>query len=294
MTTTVQTLGVGTAQPQRWAAALAGRNASNQFYPLDKLTGVFVGERGNGKSSILQTNPDCFILNVDRTAAVVRPLQAVMWPVVDHENGNIVDESGRPIVLTFEHVQDKVKQLVALARTNDNRPACVGLDSLPGLLALGKMFLARKNNKATWNELWVQDRKWYDRLYEMIEILGYDLRQAGYGIFWTCTLTKKVLSVSQEIQRPAVEWPFSDTFANRIFDLADLIMPVTVEARKVTTQGQPDAYLHERYVDFTDPFTMGAAKGRNLEGKIKLERNAGWQSLVAAYNAQNPVTAPTS
>lgn len=288
MTSTLQTLGVGTAHPQKWAASLAGAPDPNQFYPLDKLTGAFIGERGNGKSSILQSNPNCFIINVDRTAAVVKPLQAVMWPTVDAKTGNVVGENGKPLILDFTAVRKKVDQLVALAKNDQPRPSCVGLDSLPGLLALGKAHLAKMQNKATWNELWIQDRKWYDRLYELIELLGYDLRQAGYGIFWTCTLTKKVLTVSTEMIRPSVEWPFSDTFANRIFDLADLIIPVSIEPKKVSTK-DGDRYDLQRYIDFTDPFTMGAAKGRNLEGKIYLPKNEGWKALETEYNKQNQV-----
>lgn len=286
MTTTAlhQTLGAGTSAPRKWAASLAPRS-DNKPRPLGKLQGMLVGPYGNGKSVLIQSNPDMFIVNADGFSAHIDNPQATMWPAAGES-------------ITFEDIVGKVGVLTKMAQKNEPRPETVAFDGLPGLIEMGKGFLVRRYNVKnpaskidSWADLVTIDRTQWYKLYAIIQGLRSDLRAAGYGTWYLAGLSKKNLNMGQDMLISAVEWPFSDTLANDILSLSEIVVPIVVDWREVIDpETKRKSFVGDRYAHFTDPTMAGIAKAMSITEKIALPKGSGWQALEAAYNKANGLT----
>lgn len=279
-----QKLATGQTAAQEWAQKLAGVIPGPQVYPLNRMFGMFIGPHGAGKSSVIQGNPDCLIINTDLTSAVIKPCRAPMWPHIGPA-GTIVDVDGKVFRLTWEAIRQKIDMLVQMAKEDQPRPECVCIDSISGLITVLRDWVCRQKKFKDWSE--ADDKTDGSRVYEIVAKVPFELRAAGYGFWYTCGLDRETIQLTRDTASVEKKWAVSESALRRFQYSLEMVVPITIEFEKVTRPGQPAAWIGKRYADFTDPQTAGAAKNRNIEGKIFLPPNEGWQALQKAYEEAN-------
>jgi len=80
------------------------------LYSLRNLFGMVVGEQNSGKSYLFQSCPDAFVINLDLSSTVSPHAKCAVWPGIGLD-GRPMDVDGKPLIITWDHVEAKIKQL---------------------------------------------------------------------------------------------------------------------------------------------------------------------------------------
>lgn len=286
---------IASKYPSLGSAVVTGR------VPLGRMLGLVVGEAGAGKSFLLQSNPNAFIINLDGTPAVCPTSEAVMWPVPGAD-GRPTDERGNPIVLTWKLVEEKQKQLIELAKNNQPRPETVVIDTLGAALRLLRPYVASLYGREQFHE--IDGRLGWERLFDTLIEYGATLRRHGYGVYYIAHLSRKHIPLSEQQHVEEYKILISDGLYARMFPMFDLVIPITttwdvreevnevevkIGDRVIKKNNVVSKKVREHFATFSNPKLEGIAKVRTLQPMetLKLPNNGAWAALQAAYEAAN-------
>ena len=174
-----QDLAVGKTGAQKFSGL--GFSGQRMVHPPGQLLGLLVGMPSAGKSFFVQSNPNAFIINTDGTSTTNPNPQACMWPGVT-PNGEPMDVGGSKMVLTWDAILEKKKQLIHMSETGQPRPQTIVLDSLGPSIQLMKDWVTKKAGRENWKEL--DGRRAWDDVYDGLLRFSLDLRRHGYGFFY--------------------------------------------------------------------------------------------------------------
>lgn len=281
-----------------------GSVAGNTQYPLGKMFGLLVGESSSGKSFVMQSNPDAYIINVDETAAVYPNAPAVMFPVAGSD-GRPMDESGNPVVMTWDHVEQKKKILCDLANDNKPRPDTVVLDTISDSLRLLKPYIAKMYNREKFSD--VDGRLGWERLYETLIDFAVTLRRHGYGVFFVCHLARKHIPIADNQHVEEYRIMLSDGLYARLFPMFDVVVPVMaawrteekvietvtkVGGKEVKRKVPQSLKVRKHTAAFENEKLEGITKTRTLSKMVSVDlpESGPWQALEDAFDKAN--TAP--
>ncbi len=297
-----QTLAIGkTAAPKYPELGMSGVDMKPD---LNHNFIMLVGIPGCGKSCILQSNPDAFIFNLDMSPTVTN-LQATMWPGIGRD-GRLIDGTGGSTECTWDEVRRRVDILHDMAAKNKPRPTLICFDSLAGMFRVTRPWLAKKFKKEEWKDL---GQTGWTEMYDVITAMPFELRASGYGVAYTCHLTKQYIQLSQEITEVVPELTVTGNFFKQLHPIFDLVAPVKVKLIETRTKSMKDlknskgevvdrTEIEEvkfgpvHCIDFSDPFLAGITKNRNITGTIPFDRENGWAKLEEAYKTANPDAYP--
>jgi hypothetical protein len=293
------TLATGSTAQNKYPSL--GKVAGNSQYPLGKTFGLLVGESGAGKSFVMQSNPDAYILNLDETPSVCPNSEAVMFPVAGPD-GRPVDESGNPIVLTWDHIEEKKKTLCQLATSNQPRPKTVVLDTIMQALRLLRPHVAKMYGRETFRE--VDGRLGWERLFDTLIEFAVTLRQHGYGVIFTCHLSRKHIPISDNQHVEEYRIMLSDGLYARLFPMFDVVIPVIAEWKVEEVEVEKEVTINgktiKRKVKHTEKIRKHTAAFENekLEGitktrtlspltQVELPSVNAWDALENAFDKAN-------
>jgi len=293
------TLATGSTAQNKYPSL--GKVAGNSQYPLGKTFGLLVGESGAGKSFVMQSNPDAYILNLDETPSVCPNSEAVMFPVAGPD-GRPVDEAGNPIVLTWDHIEEKKKTLCQLATSNQPRPKTVVLDTIMQALRLLRPHVAKMYGRETFRE--VDGRLGWERLFDTLIEFAVTLRQHGYGVIFTCHLSRKHIPISDNQHVEEYRIMLSDGLYARLFPMFDVVIPVIAEWKVEEVEVEKEVTINgktiKRKVKHTEKIRKHTAAFENekLEGitktrtlspltQVELPSVNAWDALENAFDKAN-------
>ena len=245
------TLAVGKTAANKYPSL--GQAAGNSQYPLGKMFGLLVGESGAGKSFVMQSNPDAYILNLDETPTVYPNSEATMFPIAGPD-GRPVDETGKPIVLSWEDIEEKKKVLCALATSNSPRPQTVVLDTIMQALRLLRPYVAKMYGRENFRD--VDGRLGWERLFDTLIEFAVTLRRHGYGVVFTCHLSR-----------------------------------ITISGKKVKRKIKTSEKIRKHIAAFENEKLQGITKTRTLSSltQVTIPRKNAWGALEAAFEKANQV-----
>ena len=298
-TTPTHTLATGTTYANKYPSL--GSVAGNTQYPIGKMLGLLVGESSSGKSFIMQSNPNAYIINVDETAAVFPNAPAVMFPVAGPD-GRPVDENDNPIVMTWDHVEQKKKLLCELAVENKPRPDTVVLDTISDSIRLLRPYVAKMYNREKFTD--VDGRLGWERLFETLIDFAVTLRRHGYGVFFICHLARKHIPIAENQHVEEFRIMLSDGLYARLFPMFDVVIPVMAEwhteekmietthtvGGKTIKRKVPQSIKVRRHIAaFDNEKLEGIIKTRTFSRltTVKLPEDGPWTALESAFEAAN-------
>ena len=293
------TLATGSTAQNKYPSL--GKVAGNSQYPLGKTFGLLVGESGAGKSFVMQSNPDAYILNLDETPSVCPNSEAVMFPVAGPD-GRPVDEAGNPIVLTWDHIEEKKKALCQLATSNQPRPKTVVLDTIMQALRHLRPHVATMYGRETFRE--VDGRLGWERLFDTLIEFAVTLRQHGYGVIFTCHLSRKHIPISDNQHVEEYRIMLSEGLYARLFPMFDVVFPVIAEWKVEEVEVEKEVTINgktiKRNVKHTEKIRKHTAAFENekLEGitktrtlspltQVELPSVNAWDALENAFDKAN-------
>jgi hypothetical protein len=269
-------------------------------YPLNRCFGLLVGEQNCGKSYLLQSNPECFIINTDGSSAVHANAKAMMWPGVDPLTGRTIDVTEKPIVLTWDHIEEKRQQLISLATNEQPRPACVALDTVTSAVRLVCQKVVRDLGKSRWEEL--DGRMAWQLVGTILVEFAMSLRAHGYGVWFVAHLARTWRPLTDTTSVEEIDIGLSDGLRSRLSKIVEVIVPmrarsepVTVNeprtlvanGRTVTTSVPVQRTVKRRTLPFEDPTFERIVRTRTLKPlpTIDLDTEDAWARFEAAYEA---------
>ena len=293
------TLATGTTLANKYPSL--GSVAGNSQYPLGKMFGLVVGESSSGKSFIMQSNPSAYIINVDETAAVYPNSPAVMFPVAGPD-GRPEDENGNPIVMTWDHVEQKKKLLCELATDNKPRPQTVVLDTISDSIRLLRPYIAKMYNREKFTD--VDGRLGWERLFETLIDFAVTLRRHGYGVFFICHLARKHIPMAENQHVEEFRIMLSDGLYARLFPMFDVVIPVmaewrteeriiesstTVAGKTVKRKVPQTVKLRKHVAAFENEKLEGIVKTRTLSRMttVELPEASPWSAIEEEFKRAN-------
>ena len=245
-------------------------------YPLNRCFGLLVGEQNCGKSFLLQSNPDCFIINTDASSAV-------------HPNG---------LVLTWDHVEEKRQRLIELATSDQPRPGCVALDTVTSAVRLVCQKVVRDLGKTRWEEL--DGRMGWQLVGSILVEFAMSLRAHGYGVWFVAHLTRTWRALTDSTNVEEIDIGLSDSLRSRLSKIVEVIVPVRARSevvtaneprtlvangRQVTTYVPIQRTVKRRTLPFDDPTFERIVRTRTLRPlpTIELAGEDAWATFEKAY-----------
>lgn len=290
-------------------ASLGGYTGSLPGAPLSKVKGAIVGPPNSGKSHLIQSCPNSYILNFDTASAVGPATKALMWPARDHL-GQVLGDGGVAITPVYSHFQDKVNKLLELAKTNQPRPATIFMDSFSSALRMIKEGLQTDNKVTEWRDLTkvMDGRTAWDTVHERMIWVGEALHRAGYGFFYLMHVTNAKIQVGENrtVFMPELAgitenfWSkfqygleFVGVVRSTIEDSSKTVeVPVSYRdstGTMVTKTDRKVVTVKERkwYLSVNDPDFVGITRARvkkPLPDKIYLPETDPWEYLSSIYS----------
>ena len=279
-----------------------GFSGQKMKYPLNALFGMVVGEQNTGKSYLFQSNPDAFIINLDLSSTVTPECAATIWPGVN-EDGLPIDIDGKHLVLTWDKVLEKKKQLIDMAQANEPRPKCVVLDTITPCVRLLKPYIAKKMDRTSFEQ--AHGPAAYDKLFDEILSFAFDLRQVGYGVWFIAHLSREFLQVSDDgAKQEELTLNLSSGMVRRLTPAVEMIAPVccdrrstTVMETKVVKSGAKqierkiptEKIVYDRKLAFDDPRFSRIIRTRTTSRlpNIPLDPVDPWGAFESAFNDAN-------
>lgn len=313
-----QTLSQGTTIASKYANL--GYTGRRMLPPPTGMLWLLVGESNMGKSYLLQTCPDAFIINADLSSTVVdsdEQVKARIWPGLDSEGQPIeMDEQGRDkqISLSFDRMLEVKKALIAWPKEDPDRPRMVVVDSITRLIpyvkddvakfAQSRYHIASGDNK-DWKEL--HGPAAWDAVYDAIVQFALDLRNAGYGVCMTLHLTRYNIQVQDNLWKEEVDVTVTRNFWSRLFPMFEMI--ACLETKTVTEKEERTATdprtkkTFTRSVDVTKQARVisadwannvdlrGIVKRRIRMGEVVLPDADTWDAFDKAYRENARIAA---
>lgn len=332
--TQLQTLSHGTSLPEEYARKLGGARSLKMVPRPDALFGALLGQSNVGKSSFLQSNPDCFLINVEGMPTTNPKPTAWIWPFRDSAglpceqceegvDGAYTDpelkKQGipfvRPLFLTWEAVQEKVKLIIEMRKMQvPGAPQMIALDTVSGALKLLEDWVVRNSvtlgisieTKDTFGQL--HGPSAYDEMYSELLDIGLRARKAGLGFLWVIHLTWRELYEKGTRNRIGKELDVNMTpnLWARLFSWWECVMAIDVRSKsefkerpqreipdgkggvKKVPQGKEQVMTKERYLVLEAP--PGEDVSTIVKRKVKMvdevilstEENA-WFDFTSAY-----------
>jgi hypothetical protein len=87
--------------------------------------------------------PDAFVINLD-LSSTVSPTPSVQCGPALVLMVRPMDIDGKPLILTWDHVEAKIKQLCDMAKNGDERPSMVVIDTMIPMIRLLEPWAARQ------------------------------------------------------------------------------------------------------------------------------------------------------
>ena len=281
-----------------------GFSGQRMQYPLNSMFGMVVGEQNTGKSYLFQSNPDAFIFNLDLSSTVIPECVATIWPGVSEE-GRPIDINGSQIKLTWDKVLEKKKQLVQLAVADQPRPKSVVFDTITPMARMLKPWVAKQMGRERFDQL--HGPAAYDKLFEEILGIAFELRQAGYGVWFIAHLSKEFVQVSEDSSAKQSELilNLSQGMNRRRTPAVEMIAPIccdvvtemvprtkTIKLSNGTTKEQTvhdTVTSYKRKIAFSDPRFAGLIRTRtvNRMSDIPLDGTSPWSAFETAFNDAN-------
>lgn len=294
---THQKVAAGTPPAGRWARL--GFGAVPVSFDLSSMFGMLVGEQNSGKSYLVQSNPDAFIINADDSPVVNPKGQACIWPARD-TNGRIIDLDGRPMVLTWESIERKKQLLVEMAKAGDDRPRTIVLDTLFPVIRLLKQHVTQSYGKAFFEDL--HGPMAYERIYGMLIEFALSLRQHGYGVWYVAHTVKKWVPVTEASNVQEIRLSMSEGLQERLSKTVEMIAPIravttlesyeedqTVEVggRRVSRKVTRTRPVIRRTIVFNDPAYSHLVRTRTLRPMpdVPLDEGNPWEAFSRAFKS---------
>lgn len=208
-----------------------------------RMFGLVVGRGNAGKSSFLLSNPGTLLLNLDLTSTPVHSpnaplLPGQIWPGVDVD-GNSLGLDGKPILPTWAMVEEVKVKLIEASKNNLPRPTTIGIDSISSAIRWLKPWVLAKMGKTDWSE--IDGRKGWDTIYDKFVDFAMELRQAGYGVWYTAHLVDTVIPIGENISAQQIDINMSDKLYRRLYPLFEMV--VGVEKRREQVMRKVDVAL---------------------------------------------------
>lgn len=259
-----------------------------------KMLGMVSGLPGSGKTSLLLSCPDLFLLNLDGTTLpTIHPDQYQrVWPGLD-EQGHTISETGRRFDLSWETLQQKVNALVARAKANKPRPETVGIDTMAALTQLGMDYIVRNSNKDNWRDLHGQTA--YDSLYGYILKTIHSLKDVGYGVMLSCHIANKEVYITEEEQQEVPKLTMFPGLWSRLnwqLEASLVILRETVSEVTVRQRGDKEISVptgrkvETRVITATRKRYDGIARSKTPIGDIRVfpkDQSRAWSMLEEAF-----------
>jgi len=271
-----------------------GFTATPMVHPPGRLLGLIVGMPATGKSYLLQSNPKAYIFNLDGSSTTNPNPQACIWPGIGGK-GEPIDVSGAKIILTWDAILEKKKQLIEMSNRDEPRPETVVFDSLGAAIHLIKDWVTKKSGKTSWKEL--DGRRAWDDVYEGLLRFSLDMRQAGYGFFFVCHLVNAKIPLGDDRYTIRPELTITDNFYKRLFPLFELV--AAMEAKWITKTkmvqlpglgGKPGPKKQEtvktkvHFLTVNDESLAGITKCRvKMADSLELPEEDAWSFFESAY-----------
>lgn len=288
---THQTTGDGVPLSARWQG-LSSPLKEGAGNPR-RLYGIVAGKPSSGKTNLFLTCPGAFIINLDRSEITYNPnTQAGVWPA-KNEAGECIGSDGRPFAMNWGHVEEMVTRLVRMAEQDQDRPELVVFDTLAGAIELGQEHIVKRADREEWKQ--IDGRRGWDDLYNMIVNAGNRLRNAGYGVYFTCHLVDKYVQLeTEEAQREIVELTITSGFWKRLFWRIDICLAALSEDQTKVVEVEQSAGGRTRTVKKTQTKRVyvlsserskyiGITKSRVVLPDIELSRENAWSDFEQAY-----------
>ena len=281
-----------------------GFSGQRMQYPLNSMFGMVVGEQNTGKSYLFQSNPDAFIFNLDLSSTVIPECRATIWPGINDE-GRPVDVDGKHIKLDWDKVLAKKQQLIQLAESNQPRPKCVVFDTITPMTRMLKPWVAKQMGREKFEQL--HGPAAYDKLFEEILQIAFDLRQHGYGVWFIAHLSKEFVQISEESSSKQTELilNLSGGMNRRLTPAVEMIAPICCDVvtemvprtktikmsngKEVEKTFHDSVTSYKRKIAFSDPRFAGLIRTRtvNRMSDIPLDGVSPWSQFEEAFNNAN-------
>ena len=290
-----QTMASGAA-PTRGYPALGFSTPSK--YSLKNMWGMVVGEQNSGKSYIFQGCPDAFILNLDLTATVSPHLKATMWPGIG-QDGRPIDVGGKPIVLTWDLVEAKIKQLCDIADKGLDRPSMVVIDTLAPAVRMLKGHVAKLMGKDLFEQ--AHGPAAWEKLYETVIDTCHRLRQHGYGVWLLAHLGREWIEIGEGSKVEEHYLSLPPGLKERLSKSVEIIAPmrtelvestsmepqtITIGGKQITQQRAVTTRQNKRVLAFADPRYVRLVRTRTIKPLPDIDiTNApdAWQQFEQAF-----------
>jgi hypothetical protein len=280
-----------------------GFSGQRMQYPLNSLFGMVVGEQNTGKSYLFQSNPDAFIFNLDLSSTVVPECVATIWPGID-EDGRPIDVDNKTISLDWDKVLQKKDQLVQLANSNQPRPKCVVFDTITPMIRMLKPWVTKQLNKTRFEDL--HGPQAYDKMFEEVLQIAFDLRRAGYGVWFIAHLAKEFVNLNDESNAKQTELilNLSQGMTRRLTPAVEMIAPICCDVVtemvprtktiKMSNGKEVEKTFHDtvtsykRKIAFSDPRFAGLIRTRtvNRMKDVNLDGSP-WSQFETEFNNAN-------
>lgn len=280
-----------------------------RFHPqLTQCISVWHGNSGEGKSSLLQSCSDAFIVNTDLSSTSCPDPKAFIWPSLN-EGGQPVESDGAVVSdFTWEEAMERINIVRDMAREGvEGAPRMVVIDTIDTAIRLVMDKVVADHGKTEWEDLFGPSA--WAAVYDEFLDLAFDNRKAGLGTAFVAHLTTKVLTEGEGRSQKKVVLEnvprITDNFWGRLNDICEIcgvveqrLRTVSEEVEKVNSKtGEPivspktgNVITHkvsrkvpEVVVSF-EPRYKGVAKRRSgIQTSVAIPHKDGWLALEEAY-----------
>lgn len=274
--------------------------SASSFTPLRKSVCLLVGSMGSGKSFLAEDIPNSVRINSDLRAS---KHNARCFDYPRMIGGKPYGSEGKPIVLNWPAIVSATQTLVRDAQSSNPGFETVIFDTVDTIVGLLKPWCAKEifGSEAYSN---LDARKFYPRMAEeLIEKVLNPLRQAGYGILFTCHVISNEVFVDEKLQdKQKEDLRISGTFRAAIEPCCDMIgRMVASKAVELVTEDQeiklPDGSsvmrkvnstkeVHKVEIKFHDPSIPNLLKvnyAAHMPKSLVIPQESPWDFLESQY-----------
>lgn len=273
----------------------------------DSMKAFIIGFPNCGKTCLALDNEHGYHINMDMSSTTHPNPKCPSWPEMD-PNTSMPLENGKPITMSWDHVEKQISSLLALAKSGKPRPKTIYLDSLSSMCRLIKAWIPpnaanikiAKSGLTDWNE--VHGPSAYDWMYDRIVRVIESLSNAGYGVVLFGHVCRENVTLEEDdggsriIQRTNLT--ITSGFWKRLYDLFEFVayMYSQKETKTVTVTQTIKGRSHNKNIGKpVKSFYLTPHPGQTyeLEGilkrrvqfpqKLAIPQVGGWTTFRDAY-----------
>ena len=215
-------------QPVRAYKGLGFQGGPGQ-YSLRNLFGMVVGEQNSGKSYLFQSCPDAFVINLDLSSTVSPHAKCAVWPGIGPD-GRPMDVDGKPLILTWDHVEAKIKQLCDMAKAGDERPSMVVIDTMIPMIRLLKPWVAKQMGRELFEQ--AHGPAAWEKLYDTVIDVAHRLRSHGYGVWLLAHLSRDWVEIGEGAKVEEHYLSLPPGLRERLSKVVEIIAPMRSESKE--------------------------------------------------------------